>query len=73
MTGNVTLTGLPLPWRVTVTRPSANGAGVAAALTDAPVTVTVLVAVTLTCLLADEPTGVPWNCADPLRASAAPR
>ena len=44
----------------------------AAALTEAPVTVTVLVAVTLTCLLADEPTGVSPNCADPLRASAAP-
>src|SRR5215472_4660055 len=66
VTGNFALAGVP-PWRVTVTRPSVNGSCVAAALTEAPVTVTALVAVTLTCLLADEPTGVSPNCADPLR------
>src|SRR6266568_9240678 len=70
VTGNFTLVGVP-PAGVSVTWPRVNGAGVLAASTVAPVTVTVLVALSVTCLTADEPTAVSWNCAVPLRVSAA--
>src|SRR6266568_3586659 len=71
VTGNFTLAGVEPPTRVSVTWPRVNGAGLLAASTAAPVTVTVLVAVSETCLTADEPTAVSWNCAVPLRVSAA--
>src|SRR5712691_7537905 len=61
VTGNFTLAGVLPPAGVSVTWPRVNGAGVLAASTVAPVTVTVLVAVSVTCLTADEPTAVSWN------------
>ena len=70
VTGNFTLAAGP-PARASVTLPRVYGAGVMAALTEAPVTVTVLVAVSVTCLLAAEPTAVSPNCAVPLFLSAA--
>src|SRR5215472_94645 len=72
VTGNVTLAGLP-PGCVSVTSPRVNGAGVLGALTEAPVTVTVLVAVSVAWLVAAEPTAVSGNCAvPPLWSAAAP-
>src|SRR5947207_1312275 len=70
VTGNFTPVGVP-PAGISVAWPRVNGAGVLAAFTEAPVTVTVAVAVTETCLTADEPTVVSANCAVPLRVSAA--
>jgi len=70
VTGNVTLAGVP-PGCVSVTVPRVNGTGVLGAPTEAPVTVTVLVAVTEACLVVAEPSAVSLNCAVPLLLSAA--
>src|SRR5215831_8703190 len=70
VTGNVTLTGWP-PGCVSVTWPRVYGTGVPGALTEAPVTVTVLVAVSVAWLAAAAPTAVSGNCAVPLLWSAA--
>src|SRR5437667_11772394 len=72
VTGNVTLAGLP-PGCISVTVPRVNGTDAPPALTVAPVTVTVLVAVTETCLVVAEPSAVSLNCAvPPLLSVAAP-
>src|SRR5579871_955745 len=60
VTGKAALAVVPSGW-VTVTWPRVNGAGLVPALTVAPVTVTVLVAVSATCLTADAPTAVSLN------------
>jgi len=72
VTGNFTPAGPPPPGRVSVTRLIVNGPGLLSARIEAPVTVTVLVAVTVTGRVVAECTVVSGKVAVRLRFSAPP-
>ena len=71
VTGNFTVAVVP-PWRVTVTRLMRTDSGWVSARRPAPVTVTVLVAVTVAAEVVAECTGVSANASVPPLFSAAP-
>src|SRR5262249_12722726 len=71
VTGNRTPSGVPLPRRVRVTRPSVNGSGVLSASAEAPLGFPAPAAGPVPRLLEAAPGGVPRTCAAPLVVSAA--